>query len=262
MAINHGLYLGMNAKPWQDIFTASATKQHELGAFFDDEFGRRFRYALNGAGALVAGNIVQGATLGGAATTLQSACTVNTAAAAGDTRILVTAATTAQAAGLYDEGWASIWDNDLTAVYTRRIKTSGALTTTGATDTASCVDLYEGCPVALTTSDKISLQVNIYKNIIVQPAGRIPTGIPVGGVHCGVTAAYYAWVQTRGLFGFRLKDVTTNIGAGAVGPAGTTAGSLITAVEADTAAAYTPVIGWSTALWLDEYSGIVMLMCE
>ena len=256
------LYLGMNAKPWQGVEQVSTSQQHPLGTFFDDEFGRRYRYGLAGGVALTAGMIVSGATLGGATTTLQSVTIVNTAVAQGATRVLLTAITTAQAANLYDEGWASIWDNTITSVYTRRIKTSGPLSLTGAADLASCIDLYDSLPVALDTADRCALQVNPFKNIVANPAGRIGTGLPLGGVMCAVPLANYCWVQTKGMFGFRIKDATTNIQAGPVGPATTTLGTLVSCLEADTAAAYMATIGWSTALWLDEYSGIVNLMCE
>lgn len=258
--ILHGLYLGMNAKPWQTVEQESATPKYPLNAFFDDELGNRFRYALNGAGALVAGNIVQGAALAGATTTLQSACAINTAAAAGSKRFLVTAATTGQSASLYAEGLAAFWDNDLAAVYTRIIKDNGALTTTGSGDTGSYIDVYEALPVALTTSDKVSLSVNPFKNIVVAPTTI--TGKVLGGVRCAVTAAYYCWVQTRGWFAFRIKDASTNVQAGPLAPAGTTAGSLINAAEADTAAVYKTVVGISNALWLDEYGGLIYLSCE
>lgn len=260
MPVYHGLYLGMNAKPIQDIYSASDTEKYPLASFFDDEWGRRFRYAKAGSGALVAGNIVQSAPLAGAATTLQSAAVVNTVAAAGTTRIYLTAVTTGQAAGLYDDGWAAIWDADLTAVYTRQIKQSGALSTTGPTDTNSYIELYEPIPVELNTSDRVALSTNLYKNIIVTPT--TVSGKILGGVHCAVPANNYCWVQTKGIFGFRLKDVTVNCQAGPLAAAGTTAGSLVNAVESDSGAVYKTVVGISNALWLDEYAGQIWLNCE
>lgn len=261
--VKQQLYLGMNAKPWQTIYSASPTPKYPLGAFFDDEWGRRFRYALNSsAAALVAGNIVQCAPLGGATTTLQSAATINTAAPAGTTRFYVTAATTGQAANLFAEGWAAFWDSTRSAVYMRRIKANGPLSTTGPTDLNSWIEIFEDepLPVALVpTSDRVALQVNPYRNIIVAPTTL--TGMILGGVNGAVPASNYCWVQTRGWFGVRLKDVTTNIGVGPVTTAGTTAGSVINPAESGTGA-YKQFFGQSTALWLDEYAGIVFLQCE
>ena len=259
--IRYGMYLGMNARPWQTIYQASPTAQHPISTFFDDEFGRRFRYALNGATALVAGNIVQCAPLGGATTTLQSAATINTAAAAGESRFLVTATTTNQAAGLYNEGWAGFWDDDIAAVYTRRIFRSGALSTGGGAD--SWIEIYdsEPLPVALVpTADRVALQVNPYRSIIPAPTTR--TGMLLGGVQCAVPANQFCWVQTRGWFAARIKDATTNIGANPITAATTTVGSIINAAEGATGDPYRQVVGISTALWLDEYASIIYLTCE
>lgn len=247
-----GLYLGMNAKPWQTIHQASATQQFPLSAFFDDSFGRRFRYALNGSGAaLVAGMIVQNAILGGAATTLQGTCAVVAPVpVVGVTRIYVTRISTDQVAGLYDEGWAAIWDNDLAAVYTRRVKTNTAIVAAST----GYIDIYEPLPVDLTTSDKVSLSVNKFKNITV--AATTVTGLIIGGVQCAIPISNYCWVQTRGIFGVRIKDATTNINSGPVGRAGSTDGTIINR------ATLTQLIGNSLALWLDEYSGLIDLCCE
>jgi hypothetical protein len=250
--MDYGLYLGMGAHPRQDIFTESSTKQHELGTFFDDEYERRFRYAYNAASALVAGNIVQMPALGGAATTLQSTAAVAVESDVSDRRIYVTAITTAQAADLFKEGWAAFWDASLTAVYTRRVLKNSTLATTGV---ASYIEIDEPLPVALTTSDKVALMANPYKNIVVAPttiAGKM-----LGGVHCAVSANYYCWVQTRGPFGFRIKDATTSVGVVQLIGAATTPGTLV-----NKSASGAQVVGLSYALWLDEYSGICYLTCE
>lgn len=257
MSINHGMYLGFNAKPWQTIYQESATQQHPLGAFFDDEWGRRFRYAKNSsAGAQLAGALIQAAALGGATTTLQSVAAVSVAAAAGDTRIYLTAATTAQSANLYDEGWAAICDVSTGDVYTRRVKYSSALETTG---TSGYIDIYDTVPVALTISDKVALQINPYKNVIVCPTTI--TGMVLGLSCTTVTASYYFWIQTRGIAGFKLKDVTTNITVGPATGGGSTAGTIVGCAEAGSGA-YDYIIGNATALWLDEYSGFIWLACE
>ena len=254
MAINHGLYLGMNAKPWQGIESISATQQHPLGAFFDDEFGRRFRYGLNGSGALVAGDLVQSAALGGAGTTLQTVAIIGAQTAAGNTKIPVAALTTTQTAGLFDEGWAAFEDTSLTATYLRRIKSQPALVHTTWVD--AYLEIYEALPVQLETTDFVAMQTNPYKSIVQAVNGTL-TGMALGGVCCAVTAAYYCWIQTRGLFGCHIKDgvlvVGTDVEVGA---------STVGTPTSKTELLFGSNFGRASAAWADEGAGILWLMCE
>jgi hypothetical protein len=127
--ISHGLYLGYNAKPWQGVETDSSTQQHPLGAYFDDQYGNRFRYCLNGASALVAGDLVQGPIKGGATTTEQTVAIIGAQTAAGNVKIPVAALTTTQTAGVFDEGWAAFEDTSAVATYTRRFTRHGLMLT-------------------------------------------------------------------------------------------------------------------------------------
>ena len=256
--IDFKLDLGDDAIPIQPLWESSATQKYPLGASFQDEWGNKFRYAQNGAVAIIAGCFVQNAILGGATTTLQSQTVVAAATNIGDTRIFINGITTAQAVGLYNNGFAGISiTTGATHTYTRRIKFSSAIAITGGT---SFIDLYEPLHVALTTSDRIALQINPYRNIIVAPTTA--TGAILGGIHGNISIAHYCWVQSKGWFAFRVKDVTTNIGPGPVIRAGTTVGTGITGVEVDTLGAYREIIGMSTALWLDEGAGFIYLTCE
>jgi hypothetical protein len=254
MPIQYGLYLGFNAKPWQTVEQDSHDPQHALGAFFDDEFGNRFRYAYNGAAALRAGNMVQSAALGGAATTLQSAMPV-VSCALGSKVINVTRNTTDQAASLFAEGKASIFHLATTSVYTRRIKDNTLIAAASGT-----ITLYESLPVLLVaTDDTVAAMVNPYKNIVVIPT-TTPTGKILGGVLGPVEINHYCWVQTRGWFGGFINDATTNlVQVGPVYPGGTTPGSLVTAA-AQGEITEAPVV--SPAIWLDNGSGLFHLMCE
>jgi hypothetical protein len=254
MAVNHGLYLGFDAKPWQGIETISATQQHPLGAFFDDQYGRRFRYALNGAGALVAGDLVQTAILGGATTTLQTVAIIGAQTAIGNTLIPVAALTTTQAAGIFDEGWAAFEDTSAVATYLRRIKKQPALVHTTWVD--AYLELYEPLPIQLETTDFVAMMTNPYKSIIQAVNGTL-TGMALGGVCCPVTAAYYCWVQTRGWFGCHIKDgvlvVGTDVQIGA-----TTAGTPTSMTELLFGSSF----GRTSGAWADEGAGILYLMCE
>jgi hypothetical protein len=256
MAVNHGLYLGMDANPSQGIEDESSTAKYALGSFFDDENGRRFRYALNGAGALVAGDLVSSAAAGGSATTLQTVGIIGQATASGLVNIPVASLTTSQVADLYAEGWAAFEDTSATGTYLRRIKSNTALVHTTWADTPMEIVLYEELPVALTTSDTVALMVNPYSKII-QGAAATLTGYGLGGVCAPITAAYYCWVQTRGWFGCHILDgalvagMDVEIGA-------TTAGTPTSKTEL----LFGQNFGYAGLAWADDSAGILYLQCE
>jgi hypothetical protein len=251
MQVDQNLYLGRNCFPWQTVSKDSALQQYPLGSFFYDRYGNRFEYALNGSGALVAGDIVQSPPLGGADTTLQNPASVSVASLVYETRIYCTALTTAQVANVFAEGWAAFYDASLVAAYTRRIKGNSALLTTGV---ASYIDIETPLPVALTVSDRIALMANPMSNIIQVPTS--PTGLIVGGVSGAVTAAYYCWVQTWGWFGTHIKD--GNLAIGNLKNGGSTAGTLAAYGETD----YSQVVALTNGAWADEYAGMVFLRCQ
>lgn len=256
MPVYQGLYLGMNANPTQGIESESATQKYPLGTFFDDEWGRRFRYALNGAGALVAGDLVQSAALGGAGTTLQTVAFIGAQTAAGNTHIPVASLTTSQTADLFAEGWAAFEDTSAVGTYLRRIKSNTALTHTTWADTPMEIVLYEGLPIQLETTDFVALMTNPYKSIV-QAAAATLTGYGLGGVCCPVTAAYYCWVQTKGWFGCHIKDGALVAGM-SVQVGGTTAGTPTSMTEL----LFGQLFGYSGAAWADEGAGILYLTCE
>jgi hypothetical protein len=255
MAVNHGLYLGMDASPTQGIEDESSTAKYPLGSFFDDEYGRRFRYSLNGAGALVAGDFVQSAALGGAGTTLQTVAIIGQATAAGLVNIPVATLTTSQATvDLFAEGWAAFEDTSATAAYMRRIKSNTALVHTTWADTPMEIVLYEPLPIALTTSDTIAMMTNPYKSIIQAQANTL-TGYGLGGVCAPITIAYYCWVQTRGYFACHNKTVMV---AGMDVQVDTTAGTVTSFTET----LFGQSFGFAGLAWADEAAGIIYLQCE
>ena len=256
MAVNHGLYLGMDANPTQGIEDESATAKYALGTFFDDEDGRRFRYALNGAGTLVAGDLVSSAALGGSTTTLQTVAIIGAATAAGLVNIPVASLTTSQTANLYAEGWAAFEDTSATGTYIRRIKSNTALVHTTWADTPMEIVLYEPLPIALATDDTIALMVNPYSKIIQAAAGTL-TGYGLGGVCAPITATYYCWVQTRGWFGCHIKD-----GALVAGMAVQVGASTVGTPTSKTELLFGQNFGYSGLAWADEGAGILYLQCE
>jgi len=252
MSKRNSFFMGNYAKPYQGIEVASVGALHDLGQYFDDEFGRRFRYAKNGGVALVAGHAVQSSVLAGATTTLQTAATVAVASNLEDTRIFINALTTAQDASLFKDGMAAFYDASLAGGYFRLVKDNNALATTGV---VSYIDLYEPLPVALTTSDTVALSINPYSGTIIVPV-TTPTGKILGVAPTAVPISYYFWVQTRGWAALHLKDGA--VAAGIVKVGGSTAGSGISNTES----LFSQDIGIASAAWADESCGLVYLTCE
>ena len=177
----------------QGIYETSSTKLARLGERL--QLGDRvFRYAKSGA-AILGGMLVQGPIKGGSDTTLQTTLPVTVAAAAGDSRIYVNALTTAQAADLYADGWASIFDATLAGPTLFRVKGNSALAVSGVT---SYIDLYDATPVALTTSSQIELITNPYNGCITLASATAITGMLLGVAPVYVASGYYFWLQTFG----------------------------------------------------------------
>lgn len=252
MAKRNSLFLGDYAKPYQNVEVATAAALHDLGSYFDDEFGRRFRYCKNGGVALVSGYAVQTSVLAGATTTLQTKAPIAVAAAIGDTRVFVQALTTAQPASLFKDGMAAFWQTATNGGFFRLVKDNNALATTGTTN---YIDLYEPLLVALTTSDTVALSVNPYSGLVVAP-NTTPTGKIIGVPNIAVPIGYYFWCQVRGWAAVELKDGA--IAAGIANIGGTTPGTVISG----TAAIFTQDIGIASAAWADESCGLVYLICE
>jgi hypothetical protein len=187
-------FFGPYGKPYQGIYQESETKKFPLGTRYFAGDGRVFRYAQAGATALIAGNTQEQSPFGGASTEIQATEAVAVAAAVGDTRLYVTAVTTAQAANLFEDGWVAVWDATTAGMcYLYGIKSHPAILATG---TASYIDLYDPIHIALVTSDQTFLIVNPYKDLVIAAAAG--AGAVMGVAPISVTAAYYFWLQTYG----------------------------------------------------------------
>jgi hypothetical protein len=178
----------------QGIYETSSTQKQRLGAKL--AVGDRvFRYAKSGA-AILGGLLVQGATVGGATTTLQTTQPLVVAAKAGDSRLYVCALTTAQTADKFADGWVSIYDATLTSSYLFRIKGNSALATTGTT---SYLELYDEIPVDLAvTTTQLEFIANPYAAVITLAHATTLTGPVLGGTPVYVASGYYFWLQTYG----------------------------------------------------------------
>lgn len=188
----------------QELRTQSSTRLHRLGRLFvDQESGKAYRYGRAGAVNLAAGKLTVGKA--------HVANHVNIAVVSGaqfGTVVVATVGATAATADQYAGGTLTVNDSTGAGV-TLRVKGNSAATSSGTIT----IYLAEALPLALTTSSKVSLNVNLYDGVIVSPSAvaHVPAGVP----NIAVTAAYYAWFQTKGRCSV-LSDGIIGKGSGAI----------------------------------------------
>lgn len=204
----------------QDVFTASATKNHTLGTRAYTADGRRFRYCQAGASDLVAGNVQQSA----APVTAHLANTPPIVAI-GATSFTYTPGAAAGAADLYGDGYLQV-DTTPGNGYTYQVAGHLAI----SSSTAFTLNLKDPIQVALTASSRVGLMPNPYKNVII--AATTVTAPVVGVAPMPIPATYYGWLQTWGTCS-TLINGTPGVGIGVVSSA-TTAGAVdVAAVAAE-----------------------------
>lgn len=211
-----------SAISYENLAANDATQRHPLGSLGIGPDGSWYRYAQAGASDLVAGNIVQRA-----APVANHLANTPPAVAIGATSFSYTPGATAGAANLYAEGYLQV-DTTPGNGYRYRISGHPAI----VSSTAFNLVLYpdDGIRVALTTSSRVGLHHNLYKNVIQCPT--TVTGPVCGGVVTPITATQFGWLQTRGPFP-ALINGTPGVGIGLVISA-TTAGALdVAAVAAE-----------------------------
>lgn len=169
-----------------DSFSSSATQAQPLGTRAYTSDGRRFRYCQAGAADLVAGNVIQSA----APVALHLANTPP-AVAVGATTFTYTPGNTAGAANLYSEGYLQV-DTTPGNGYIYQVAGHAAITAS----TAFTLNLVDPIQVALTTSSRVGLVHNAFKNVIQCPTTN--TAKVVGVAPCIITATQYGWLQTYG----------------------------------------------------------------
>ena len=203
--------------PEPDVRAESVTQLLPIGTALITDDGV-FRYAKNGAAAVTIGKLLQQAVV---ASDHLKDLAVAAAAAVGATSVTITnGATTAITADMYKDGW--LFVNDAVGEGAKyKIKSHPA-----AAVGASCViTLVDPIEVALTTLSQVGLRKNLYDGVVVNPTTQ--TGIPVGVVnHSSFTAAYYAWIKTKGIVAL-LTNGTVIVGR-MVAPGATIPGSVDT----------------------------------
>lgn len=197
----------------QGILAESATQNYVLGSKLRFKDGRVFRYAKNGAGALVKGFMTQGpAVVANYTEEVQTGHGIAISLSAGN--ILITTGAT-PAANLFKDGWLVV-NKGAGIGQVRRILTSGSHATIIAVT-------FEGAlETAIATTSECSLIQSPFKAVIVMPV-TTPTNIPTGVPAIAVTAAYYCWLQTGGPCGVIVDTGETVVIGQPVGLPGTSA---------------------------------------
>lgn len=201
----------------QPLFVSSSTPVTSLGTEARTSDGRRFRYALCGSTATVAGSLYQSA-----ATLTNHDNLALAAAAIGATQLTVTLGATAVTANQYAGGLLTV-DTTPGIGYSYFILSHPA-----AALSATCVFTIEapGVIVALTTDSRVTLTPNPYSGVIITAATTL-TGAPVGVAPYIISASQYGWLQTKGPCGVICASTAIIVGALAVSPSGT-AGAVVT----------------------------------
>ena len=231
----------------QPLHSSSSRRNHQIGEYMVTADGRGFRYALNGAAALVVGDVLQSRVEEAKHDALAVA-----AAAIGATEVTVTTESTTGALdeNEYADGWMVI-DTTPGLGYTYPISGHPA-----ADASSTCViTLAMPIEVALTTDSRVTLVFNPWSKVIQSP-GTTLTGCPVGVAIYPITAAEYGWVQTHGPCGVLISGTP---GAGLpVGVPHTVAGAVII----DDADATTTVVGRMIETGRDATVGPVFLTID
>lgn len=205
----------------QDSLSSSATKNHPLGTVAMDMFGGIYRYCQAGAADTVAGSLYQSA-----APVANHLANTPPAVAIGARSFSYTPGATAGAENLYADGYLQVDTTPGNGVGPYSISGHPAITSA----TAFTLTLNEPIAVALTTSSRVGLLANPFKNVII--SATTVTAPVVGWSVAVITATQYGWLKTRGPVS-ALINGTPGVGIGLVSGA-TTAGSVdVAAVAAE-----------------------------
>jgi hypothetical protein len=223
-----------------DLYSSTATPGDNMmvGQYFvDSKTGKGFRYTLNGAVAMVKGNVYQAAV----EDVTYENMAVGTAGTAGDKFIQVTngtaTVTEAQFKGgsltVYTAGTITIGDE-----YTI-VGLSGTLTTGGA----MYVWLDRPLRAAITTSAKVTMKRSPWSGVVSFPttATEMVAGIAIHPV----AASEYGWLQTHGPCAINHDNVAFLVGSDFGVPGSTT--GLATFYTAPTGAKQGMRIGYARA---------------
>lgn len=188
--------------PWgQEKITTTTRREHSLGALGVTPDGRWFRWAFSD-GALGSGTLLAAA----AHVANHQNIAVQAAAAVGAQTVSVTLGATAATLNQYEDGYLMTRDGAGEGhLYRIRSNPAAALSAT------LVVTLQQGDDVreALTTASEVSLQVNLYRDVVTAPTTA--TGVALGWAPEEIADNTYFWLQVGGLVS-GLIDGTVVIG--------------------------------------------------
>lgn len=189
----------------QDIRTISSVQGGvPLGAITGTTDGRVYRFGLAGATTLDPGKVAT--TPAVAANHINR--TNDTARNVGDTVVSFPLGATAATADQYANGYLTV-NSAGGAGVSYLIEGNNAAASSGTITVA----LSDPLKVALTTSSKVSLNVNPYSGLIISASAVALQAVGVPNV--SVTNAYYGWFQVSGYCSV-LSDGVISKGAGAI----------------------------------------------
>lgn len=170
-----------------DLAVNTASKQDSYGKVGATNDGRRFRYVQFG-GAVTAGNVV----IAPALVSNHLNISVQTAAAANATNVLVTLGATAATQDQYAEGYLVVGVTGSGVPVIRKIKgnTAGSASTT----ITVVLDGREPLLFALTTSNVVSLIPSRFNGVTASSTAGDPVGVAVNSAGSGT----FGWVQVFG----------------------------------------------------------------
>lgn len=198
----------------QGIFVENSVQQMDLGARVSTADGREFVYVKAGGTALVAGKLQQAP----AVVANHQNIAVAAAAAIGATSVTVTLGATLATANQYAGGTMTV--SDATGeghIYT--IKSHPAADS--AASLVLTLDDNDAIRVALDTTSEVCLLPNLYNGVIINPTTF--TNKPVGVAVKNITAAYFGFIQTKGIVAGLNADAALTVGS-AISPSNATAG--------------------------------------
>jgi hypothetical protein len=208
---------------YEQAFSKSATKQASLGTRGTLPDGRVFRYAKNGATALIAGTPVIGAAPGQysmlhtsmngqfpTGTTFDTAASVLRFGGSWD------GTSNGITANDYADGWLLVGSTvtALNTIQMLRIKShtaqSGGTSQTG--DSVCVVTLEDGEHPKwdITSSAGVAFVANPYNGTVVATSTAAPTNDVLGVPVIAVNASYYYWLQTWGDCAVRVVEAASS----------------------------------------------------
>jgi len=239
--------------PDQEIYNTYTDRRFTLGQSLQMLDGRRFRFNLAGAVALVASTLQQSGV-----PVANHILQTPAAAAVGAQSVAVALGATAVVADQYRDGQLLITAGNTGEGYSYPVDTHAAVTSSGT----FTVPLKRGTTVQVaigTTANSASLYSNPFWKTVVAATAYTS---PVVGVAVGATAiGSYGWLQTRGLTPIRSDNTTTVVGQPVVASAAT-AGDCALASATIATTITQPVIGNIIAIGSSAHTALVDLHLE